>query len=126
MDSDLSAPFDYTVAVGENDSAIVWVRAINTTTGCVSDWYGSNTGYAYPVPETGMIITEFKPGINYGDYLDIVCSGDTGIYSTTLSNNSTYRWTIPSLSIDQESINEIEINLIKATRTWSSRGPDGS
>ncbi len=67
---DNSDPYEFSVYVEEWHRKIVWGRAIDTATGCMTKWDQTANLYAYPVPDASIV----------GD--SILCNGNE-LYLTT-------------------------------------------
>ena len=50
-DEIISAPFEYPVFLEEGSDITIWARAVDTTSGCTSDWNQTATATAYPFPD---------------------------------------------------------------------------
>jgi len=49
------APFECLVFIEEWQRAILWAKAMDTTTGCMSGWDQTAMGWAYPVPSVQIV-----------------------------------------------------------------------
>jgi gliding motility-associated-like protein len=134
VSSDSISPYEFTYFLNENDSVMVWARALNKHAGCTGEWSGGVEITALQSPVTSEIHANSpqKPG-NYGSFLDIACQNEIRSYSVDPVDGSTYHWLIPSMNIDTQGIVTIDIgwNLLQgeysiSLQEISSRNCPGS
>jgi gliding motility-associated-like protein len=109
VDKDITVPYSHSEYLQENDSVMIWAKVFNSETGCVSSWIESNWGKSYPVPDPIIILNHQKPDEEYQDYVDILCTNAVGSYTAVKSTGSTITWNIPSLNIQDEITEILEV-----------------
>jgi len=107
---DESEPYSYAYQFAGPGSVIVWVRALNQSTGCAGEWDSSAIGMAHPLPVTETIQAAHLAPQESG-YVDIVCSGRLNtMYYVDGDGNAEYNWVIEALGLSEEGTEEIIVD----------------
>ena len=102
IDKDITVPYTHSEYLQEDDSVMIWAKVFNSVTGCESGWIASDWGKSHPVPDSVVILNYQKPGEDFQDYVDIICTNAVGAYTALINPGSKITWNIPSLNIQDE------------------------
>jgi gliding motility-associated-like protein len=106
LSSDNTSPYQQSVMLNAGENIEIWVKGINSTTGCASSWTNSANGAANLVPVTGAIIVIEGSGGN-NNLFDVACRNEDHKYGIDLQSGSQYKWNIAALGVNNYVANEI-------------------